>query len=319
MRRLALLALSLCPCAIAFADDPPPVEMGALVRGFALPALGRTEVLPSGGLKLRLYLNDTNEYTAHANDSEAIILDGEVTQLSYDLHYGITDHWEAGLFVPVLSQGGGVLDTVIQGWHRLWGLPNGGREDVPKNAYQYQYTLNGQQLLNVNQGSVTFGDIRLSTGYQIADHLVARAMLQLPTGDASHLSGNGAFGGAAWLDGGLPLGGYFSRLTLYGSAGYSYTGSGDVLPGMQEHGLPFGSVGMGLRITPNWDARLQVYVHAAPYKNSQLAALDHIAAPLTVSTSYRISRITSITLGFQEKASVAASPDFGVFMGVSLN
>lgn len=317
MRRLALLALAICP--IAFADDPPPVEMGALARGFALPALGRTEVLPSGGLKLRLYLNDTNEYVARSNAAETILIDGEVTQLSYDLHYGITDRWEAGLFVPVLSQGGGILDSIIQGWHNFWGLPNGGREDVPKNAYHYQYTRNGQQLLNVDQGSVTFGDIRLGTGYQIADHLVARAMLQLPTGDASHLSGSGAFGGAAWLDGGLPLRGFFHWLTLYGSAGYSYTGSGDVLPELQKHALPFGAAGLGVRFTPNWDAKLQVYIHAAPYKGSELGALDHVAAPLTLSTSYRISKLTSVSLGFQEKASVFASPDFGVFLGVSLN
>ena len=317
MRRLALLALLVSP--MVFADDPPPVEMGALVRGFALPALGRPDVLPSGGLQQRFYVNDTNEYVARQNNVENIIIDGEDTQFSYDVHYGISSRWEAGLLVPVLSQGGGILDPIIQNWHNLWGLPNGGREDAPKNRYLYQYTRNNQQLLNVDQGSVTFGDIRLSSGYLLADHLTARAMLKLPSGDASHLSGNGAFGGAVWLDGGLPLYGFFNWLTLYGSLGYSYNGKGDVLPDLQKTGLPFGAVGLGLRFTPRWDAKLQVYVHAAPYKDSELAALDHVAAPLTVSTSYRIARNTAISLGFQEKASIYASPDFGVFLGLVLN
>jgi len=317
MRRLALLAFVFCP--IAFADDPPPVEMGALARGFALPNLGRTDVEPGGALQQRIYLNDTNEYAAVANANESIIIDGEATQLSYDAHYGITDRWEAGLFVPLILQGGGILDPIIEGWHHLWGLPNGNRSDAPKGRYLYQYTNNGQLLLNVSQGSVTFGDVRISTGYRLADHLTARAMLQLPTGDATHLSGNGAAGGAAWLDGGLPLHGFFKWLTLYGSLGYSYTGTGDVLPDMQKNGLPFGAAGIGLRLTPRWDAKVQVYFHAAPYKDSELGALDHIAAPLTVSTSYRITPRTAISLGFQEKANVYASPDFGVFLGLVLN
>lgn len=317
MRRLALLALLVSP--LVLADDPPPVEMGALARGFALPALGRPDVLPGGGLQQRFYVNDTNEYAARDNANESIVIDGEATQLSYDVHYGITDRWEAGLFVPVLSQGGGILDSIIQGWHRTWGLPNGGREDAPKNRYLYQYTRNNQLLLNVSQGSVTFGDLRLSTGYLLADHLAARAMLKLPTGDASHLSGSGAAGGALWLDGGLPLGGFFNWLTLYGSLGYSYNGKGDILPQLQKTGMPFGAAGLGLHFTPRWDAKVQVYFHAAPYKDSELAALDHIAAPLTVSTSYRVARNTAISLGFQEKANLFASPDFGVFLGLTLN
>lgn len=317
MRRLALLALLVSP--LVLADDPPPVEMGALARGFALPTLGRPDVLPGGGLQQRFYVNDTNEYAARDNANESIVIDGEATQLSYDVHYGITERWEAGLFVPVLSQGGGILDSIIQGWHRTWGLPNGGREDAPKNRYLYQYTRNNQLLLNVSQGSVTFGDLRLSTGYLLADHLAARAMLKLPTGDASHLSGSGAAGGALWLDGGLPLGGFFNWLTLYGSLGYSYNGKGDILPQLQKTGMPFGAAGLGLRFTPRWDAKVQVYFHAAPYKDSELAALDHIAAPLTVSTSYRVARNTAISLGFQEKANLFASPDFGVFLGLTLN
>jgi len=319
MRRLALLAFVLCPA--VFADDPPPVELGALARGFALPpVLGRPDVLAAGALQQRVYLNDTNEFVDRANNSEGIIVDGEATQLSYGLRYGISDRWEAGLFVPLLLQGGGILDGLIEGWHRLWGLPNENRADAPANRYLYQYTRNGQQLLDVSQGSLTFGDIRLDSGCRLADHLAARAMLQLPSGDASHLSGNGAFGGAAWLDGGLPLqGAYLDRVTLYGSLGYSYTGTGQVLSQQQKNGLPFGGAGLGYRITRNWDARVQVYFHAAPYRDSELAALDHIAAPLTVSTSYRVASKTAITLGFQEKANIYASPDFGLFLGVVID
>ncbi len=316
MRRFALLAFAISPA--LFADDPPPVEQGALVRGFALPpVLGRPDVLPERGLQQRIYLNDTNEFVDRANASESIIVDGEATQLSYELRYGFGQGWEAGLFVPLLLQGGGILDGLIQGWHQAWGLPNENRNIAPQNRYLYQYTRNGQQLLDVSQGSLTFGDVRLTGGYRLSDHLAARAMLQLPSGDGSHLSGNGAVGGALWVDGGLPLSGTFiNRITLYGSLGYGYTGAGDVLAQMQKNGLPFGAAGLGFRITPRWDAKVQVYFHDAPYRGSELSALDHIAAPLTVSTSYRIASHAALSLGFQEKANIYASPDFGLFLGV---
>jgi hypothetical protein len=220
MRRVLLLALALCPL-LARADDPPPVEMGALARGFALPELGRPEVLGSGRLRQRIYLTDVNEYAARSNLDESVLLDGEATRLSYDIRYGFAEGWEADLLVPVLAQGGGILDGLIQGWHSTWGLPNGGRESAPGNRYLYQYTRDGKLILDASQGSVNFGDLRLGTGYRLGDHLAGRAMIQLPTADASHLSGSGEFGGALWLDGGLPLGGWLHWLTLYGSAGYS--------------------------------------------------------------------------------------------------
>ena len=321
MRRLAPALCCLLLGTAVLADDPPPVQQGALARGFALPALGRPEVAPAGRWLQRVDLDDTNEFSsrANANSDESLFIDGEATQLSYNVRYGFARRWEAGLFVPLLSQGGGVLGPIIQQWHKLWGLPNEGRQNYRNGIYQYTYMHNGQTLLNVTQGSVTFGDVQLTGGYQLLDHLAARVMFKLPTGDASHLSGNGAFGAAQWLDGGLPLGGFFHWLTLYGSAGYSENATGDIIASQQKHGLAFGAAGLGLQFSPRWDAKVQVYFHGAPYSDSELAALAHIAAPLTVSTSYRIAPRTIISVGFQEKANIFASPDFGVHLGLAFD
>ena len=319
MRRLAILACGLLLGSAALADDPPFVQQGALARGFALPALGRPAIEGEGHRRLRVDLDDANEYLARANDTEAILIDGEATQLSFDLRYGFAPRWEAGVLVPVLAQGGGALDQLIQNWHHFWGLPNGGREKAPDGRYLYQYSRNGKLLLNVSQGSVTLGDAQLSGGYRLTDRLAARAMLKLPTGDASHLAGNGAFGGAAWLDGGLPLSGWLHWMTLFGALGYSGNDTGDILSGQQKHGLAFGAAGLGIGFTPNWQAKLQVYFHGAPYTGSQLAALDHVAAPFTVSTSYRIAPHYTVSLGFQEKANIFASPDFGLHLGLAID
>jgi hypothetical protein len=319
MPRLLVCVFGLLIAPAALADEPPPVQLGALVRGFAIPAQGRPDVLPAGMWRQRIDLDDVNEYGSKAKGSEAILLDGEAAQLSYNLRYGVADRWELGMFVPLLVQGGGILDPIIQGWHRFWGLPNGGRQFAPNNRYLYQYARDGQTVLDVSQSSTSFGDIQLTTGYEVADHLAARAMLKLPTGSASDLSGNDAAGGALWLDGGLPLKHMFRRLTLYASIGYSFNGTGHILSQQQKKALPFGGAGFRIELTDRWDARLQMYVNAPAYKDSELTPLAHIAVPLTVTTSYKFTPKTTVSIGFQEKLIFLASPDFGVHLGLAFN
>jgi hypothetical protein len=300
----------------ARADDPPPVEQGALVRGFALPRLGRPEVLAQGALRQNLGLGETNEFADRANLNEAILLDGETTQLSYDLRRGIGGGWEVGAFAPLLALGGGFLDPIIQDWHHLWGLPNGNRGLRPNNAYAYEYTVDNRSLLSVTQGAVSLGDMQVTAGREIGRRTALRGMLKLPTGDASHLAGNGAFGGAVWVDSALPRG-LLGRWDLYGSAGYSYTGTGQVLAAQQRHALPFGALGIGYRLSARWSALGQLYIHDAPYRDSDLAPLVRVAAPLTLSAIYHFDNKNEISLGFQEKLTPLAAPDFGLHLGVS--
>jgi hypothetical protein len=317
MPRLPVCVLGLLMAPAALADEPPPVQLGALVRGLATPAQGRPDVEPAGTWRQRIDLDDVNEYGSRAKGSEAILLDGEATQLSYNLRYGVAPRWEVGMFVPLLAQGGGILDPVIQDWHRFWGLPNGGRQYAPSNRYLYEYVRDGQTVLDVRHSSTSLGDIQLTTGYEVTDHLAARAMFKLPTGSASNLSGNGAAGGALWLDGGLPLNHSFRWLTLYASIGYSFNGTGQILSQQQKKTLPFGSAGFRIAFTDRWDVRLQMYVNAPAYKDSELTPLAHVAVPLTVTTSYKFTPKTTISIGFQEKAIFLASPDFGVHLGVA--
>ena len=318
MPRLPVLILGLLIASATLADDPPPVQLGALFRGIAIPAQGRPDIEPFGMWRQRIDLDDVNEYAKRANASEFILFDGEAAQVSYTLRYGLGGGWELSLFVPLLVQGGGILDPIIQDWHRFWHLPNGGRNSAVSNSLSYQYSRSGRTILDVSQSNTSLGDVQLSSGYQITDHLAARAMLKLPTGNANLLSGDDALGGALWLDGGLPLENAYHRLTLYASIGCSFNGTGDILAAQQKRFLPFGSVGIGLKFTDRWDARLQIYVDAPAYKGSQLAPLQHIGVPLTLTSSYKFTPRTTLSIGIQEKLVFLASPDFGVHLGVAL-
>jgi hypothetical protein len=319
MPRFLVLVLALTIAPAALADEPPPVQLGALLRGFAIPAQGRPDVQAAGTWRQRIDVDDVNEYGQRMNRSESILIDGEAAQLSYGLRYGVADRWEFGMFVPLLVQGGGILDPTIQDWHRFWGLPNGGRERAPSGRFLYQYVRDGRPILDVRQGGSSLGDMQLTTGYQVTDHLAARAMFKLPTGSASRLSGNDAAGGALWLDGGLPLEHTLRRLTLYASIGCSFNGTGRILSEQQKKVVPFGGAGVRIEFTDRWDARLHMYIDAPAYRDSELTPLAHVAVPLTVTTSYKFTPKTTLSIGFQEKAIYLASPDFGVHLGLAFN
>ena len=300
-------------CFAAGADELPSIEQGALARGFALPDIGESRVLSRAEWHQYFQLGSVNEYEAQTQAGEAIVVDGEVTRLLYGVRRGFGSGWDVGLRIPVLIQGGGYLDGLIQSWHRAFNLPNAGRQFAPSNRYLYQYSRNGQLLLDAHRSSSGVGDLQINVGRTLlGDDLAVRGLLKLPTGDSGTLAGNGAFGGALWLDGRVPNTG---RWLFGGGAGLSYTGTGDILPNQQKHLLPFGALEIGYAITVRLSVQSQLYLHAAPYRGSGFSPLAQVAVPVTVSGRYRFSNSATFIAGFQEKGNYGASPDFGIFLG----
>lgn len=314
--RYAALFFSLTlPCLPAHAYEPPPIEQGALARGFALPGIGRSDVLLEGQWQQQLALTSTNEYKKQIGTTDSIVVDGEVSKFTYQLNRGLGADWDVGVSVPFLIQGGGYLDGLIESWHSTFNLPNAGREQVPKNRYAYQYMQNGQLLLDDRRSSNGLGDSQISVGHLLTDGLAIRAMLKLPTGKSSTLAGNGAFGGALWLDGHIPDVG---KWLLGGGLGISYTETGDILSTQQNNWLPVAAIELGYNFTSRLAAQVQIYLHGAPYRSSALLPLASVAVPLTVSGSYQLSKTLSVLAGFQEKVIYGASPDFGIFLALNI-
>ena len=67
--------------------------------------------------------------------------------------------------VPWIRHSGGSLDSLIDGWHAFWGMPDGGRSDVPRDLLDVRYAGNGDFILQHDAGGI--GDTMLSLGYQL--------------------------------------------------------------------------------------------------------------------------------------------------------
>lgn len=291
-------------------------NQSTLARSFALPSLGQTAPETSSGA-WRLSVDVTSEYVAKEEGGELLVFDGE-TQRYALRHAGGWggDRGDWSLEVPLLHTGGGFMDGAIENWHDVFSLPDGGRDDAPRDRYRYRYERDGAVVLDAEKGGTNLGDIEVSAGWQLSPGTMLRGMVKLPTGDDDELAG-GNLGGATWLDWAWPLPAD-SRVSGFVSGGVSFNDDADVLESLQENVIPFGGVGLGLRVLPSLQAITQLYAHAPLYDDTAINALERAGLQFTLGGRWCPGAgPTCMELSFQEDLIVASSPDFSVRLALA--
>lgn len=284
----------------------PVDNQGALARAFALPALGQASVLDAGHQQWLASLDWTNEFVSDQTTDASILEDGETQRYALDWRRGLGHGLEVSAELPLLITGGGILDGLVENWHNLFGLPDGGRETVPHHQYHYQYIRNGQTLLDMNSSTAGLGDIALGGGWQLTPGLALRAMAKLPTGDAGKLMG-GNPGGALWAD--YNPFAASARWSGFLSAGASVNGTDDTLGAEHHPFVAFGGAGIGYRVFSRWRVLGQFYGHSQLYRDSDLSPLHKEGVQMTLGVAYDVSKSSVITAGFQEDVVTDSSPD----------
>jgi hypothetical protein len=316
LSHLAILVIGLGVVGAAAARERPLAvyNQGALARAFELPVLGETAVLAPGAGLGALRYDLTTEYHTSGDAAEAVLLDGETDLLTLAFRRGIGAGLETTIEVPVLYQGGGFMDGPVEDWHQAFGLPNGGRENAPRDRYLYQYQRNGERLLDEHRSGADLGDIRFGLGWQALDALALRSEVKLETGSESHLAG-GNGGVAVWGDLALP----FPAASVFSgwlSGGTSWNGETDVLADQQNRWIPFAGAGIALRALDHLSVLAQGYYHGALYDGSALDPFRE-ALQLTLGLRYHVGNEVDVDFGFQEDLITSSSPDFSLHLGVS--
>lgn len=303
-------------CLFAMGVSAPPVaadslltsNQSTLARGFALPGLGATAPAQPGPWRLSVDL--TNEFVDKQEDGEALLLDGESLRyaLRHTAAWGERGDWSIEL--PLLHTGGGFLDGIIEDWHDAFSLPDGGREDAPRDRYAYRYVRDGVVQFEAQDGATRLGDVQVGAGWALREGLMLRGLLKLPTGDEDKLAG-GNFGAAAWADWALP----FDEQSAFGgfaSLGVSANEKAEVLEDEQNTLIPFGGIGLDARLLPSLQILGQLYAHAPLYDDSAIGALDRAGLQMTLGGRWCPGGGPCVELSFQEDLVVASSPDFSL-------
>ena len=306
---LLFLALVIRPVA---ASEPLYAKNLSPVAGLSgLPSQRSAATLDRNSLGVALHSSIASHYVADSSADEFLNLDGETLRFALELRYGLAQNWDVQLEVPWLDHSGGNLDSLINDWHDLWGMSDGGRSDVPDDLLDYRYAARGGDGFSLQEDASGIGDVSVSLSHAFyrEDKSVASLVLgyKFGTGDEEDFLGSGAddafiavrFSGVHLSD--LPL-------SWHGQAGYLRAGDSDLLENIQEQDLWFAGISIDWQVVERWSLIAQVDSHAAPV-DSDITALGDDAVMLTVGGRWRFMQNWALDLSVVEDIRVETAPD----------
>ena len=219
--------------------------------------------------------------------------------------------------MPWLRHEGGDLDKLIEKWHSFWNLPDGNRDDAPRDLVNVRYAGPGADFALEDEVE-GWGDIHLAAVKTVwatdSAAVSARAGVKLGTGDEKDLIGSGSEDYYLSLNfsgdhrGKAPV-------LWHGQLGYLRAGDADVLGGIQEKDLWFAGLGMEWRARETLHVKLQVDSHSA-VANSSLTQLGDVSVQITAGLSWLFAEGLEGEFSFSEDIAVDTAPDFVLQLGI---
>ncbi len=258
-------------------------------------------------------------YQAAPPDEYRLFVDTETLRVSVDLDWRIASRLQIGATMPFLKHGGGFLDGVVEGFHRMFKLSNGGREWTPRNDYGV-FVVRNRRFWIRSMESTDFrpGDlvVRMKTPLNRDGRefiLALAGAVKLPTGSLETLTGSGgtdvqAALFATWRPR-LPK----RDLVFHANLAHSRLGRAT-----RGEGFPLRSISTLLlafeyRTPGRLAALVQTQVNIGPFPGSRLGPLNRTAIEATAGVRYALSESLSLDIGITENLSqYQNTPDVGL-------
>lgn len=304
------IAAILLPDAAAVAEPLAARNLAPVSGLVGFPAMRDAHVLDRGRLRVELHGSLASSYGEHTEHGEAIILDGETTGLTARWAYGLGDGWEVEAEASWRRHSEGFLDRWIEDWHDLWGLPDGGRPDAPRDRLEYRY-LGPRARFSLQEPAAGLSDLHLAAVRDLwrSDNaaLSIRTGVKLGIGDEDRLLGGGDdyYVSINTTGASDSLGG----LVWHAQLGYLRAGELRTLGAIQRRDLWFAGAGVEWPVWRSLVVKTQVDAHA-PIASSALTELGSVALHLTVGATWSISPELALEFGFSEDIAPHTGPDF---------
>lgn len=317
---LVLLFVSIGP---AFELQPLAVRnLSPAVIGFGLPTLKSAQILPAGQGRAELSLDLVSNFVDNRRQPEPLLLDGETWRSDLSFNYAPLTGLEVGISLPYVHHQPGFLDAFIDGWHRFFALPQGGRDQAPRErlTYDYQSDTGSRFILDSSAGG--WGDLSLHTGWQLWQNsssgraLALRGALKFPTGDAAKLTGSGSTDIALWLSAKQRIAATAGCWLIYGGGGALRSSKGDLLPDQRRRLVGLVNVGLGWQPFETLGMQVQFDGHSAVYHSDQ-PAFGQFAGLLTVGGSLALGEHARLELAVTEDVLVDTASDVGFHLALS--
>jgi len=275
--------------------------------------------LGRGQFSARTSATWVNIWALDEND-DTYFLDFEMFQFVAAVAYGITDHVEIEGEFQDRSRFGGAMDSFIQNFHDLFGIDQGGRDDVPKNQFNFELAPDGGPAVSLDSGdrgsfsrtaqlslqhNVTCGTSRLP-----AISWSATARLETLDVDTE--------GGGSGLDLGLSVAvsRRFGKFYVYGTLGHAWFGRDDF------RGMELEDTKVTLLLAGEWRFRPRQSLILQYLLTEGLVAdfgpFSDSTNELTIGWKWEVRNGGILELGLIENIiEFDNGPDFGVHAGFS--
>ena len=247
----------------------------------------------------------TNTSQIENKGNENLVLDIENYRYELGFRYR-NDQWLGQVDIPFMANWGGELDSVIEGWHDLFGLSNGDRDDLPRDDINVEYSRDGEVEYSQDKSSSGLADISLALGYQLTEGTRYFVGIELPTGSASDYSGNETIDYATWLTHEMPVD---AALSFYGMLGVSFPGDDGNLEGLVVDEIWVAQLGTQYFFNDGITGTLQLDWHSETIDDTDLTAFGD-SLQIQVGLGFlKLFDNHRLDLFFSEDIKVESAPD----------
>ena len=318
------LTLLLCTAPSVEADAFLAAPLGTrnlspLYMSMGVPRLQKAFAQDLGQWDLDLVAHWASHSVQEEAQGRFLELDGETRRYDLRASWQTTERLTLAVNVPFVEHTGGQLDSLIDGWHAFWGLPDGPREIQPQDRLNYEYVAGS--ALNLSDDVSGLGDVELDAQYTLFSRggvgsgsaLSVFASYKFDSGDLDDLTGSGDDAlaiGLRWSGNGC----LFESLTCHVQAGYAQVAALPIDEGADDDAW-FGAFGLAWSISDSWALIAQAEAQGAVYQQQPLAANN---APVwgSLGLRWRINEHWLVDGSFTEDLAVGASPDVSFQFGL---
>jgi len=307
------ICLGLCLVLLAAADargqaaEPFKIRnLNPLVAVFGLPAWDT--VTP--GTTVAATVEVANHYRLSRRVNDVLILDGETLRTTLALSRGFGERWEAGLELPHYRHSGGSLDDLIDGWHSVFGLPDGGRNNRPEDDLWFVLGDQTGTFFELDRRRRGLGDIQVKLARTLGRDggFVVQAALKLPTGEETMLAGSGSADWSLTLLRSRAVTLRSRPFGFYWGAGLLRTGEPDLIDFEAESLVYTGVLGGSWQIRPRFGVKAQLDFHG-PFFNTPLEELGEKAMQATIGGWLSLTERSTFEFAVVEDVAVSTAPD----------
>ena len=287
----------------------PTRDQNPLLQAYFIPAIPASSD-EAWSFSHSLYI--TNTYQLDNSATETLVIDVENRRYDLQINYRQTD-WRLNINLSLIDNDAGFLDQTIEGWHDIFGLPQGGRDTAINNRINLLYRNNNATILNSQSADSGLADVQLAIGRTVGNGDLWLG-LELPSASGNPLFSNDGVDLALWYS---LHGDGRDEISAFGSGGVVIPADDGLFQNRLNSHYLFGQIGLVYRYEPDWHFLFQLDVHGAIVKDSEVDALNDSLQGQFGLRLPAISKSHQLDLFFSEDLLPGHAPDITFSLRIS--